>query len=102
MAKAEKKQQWSKDEKNVQETRTITIRFLAKKKEFNMGYADYKRGVWSKDYDKWSTNDQWHYERGRAYAAAGGPPIKSEHDGRALRNDALHFIGRMLYDRAMI
>lgn len=102
MAKAEKVRKLSKDEANVQEVRTITVRYLAKNKEFNMGYADYKRGVWSKDYDKWSTGDQWQYERGRQYAAAGGPAIKCQTDARVLRNDALYFIGRMLYDKAMI
>lgn len=101
MAKVQK-QKWSKDEKNVSETRTITIRGLAKNKQFNMGYTDFKRGVWAKDYDMWSTNDQWQYERGRAYAAAGGPAIKCQADARVLRNDALFFIGRMLNDRAMI
>lgn len=92
----------TKDEANVQEVHTITVRYLAKNKEFNMGYADFKRGIWREEYDKWSIGDQWQYERGRQYAAAGGPAIKCVTDARVLRHDALYFIGRMLYDKAMI
>ena len=92
----------TKDEKNVSSTRTTTIRGVAKNKEFNIGYADFKAGVWRKEYETWHTNAQWQYERGRAYAAAGGPPIKSSYDARVLRNEALSFINNMLYERAMI
>lgn len=92
----------SKDEANVGELRTGTIQGLAKDKFFNLGYATYKAGNWHKDYDTWSINAQWRYERGRHYAAAGGPPIKYESDKRVLRRDALYFIGNMLGQRAMI
>lgn len=92
----------TKDEANVQEVRTITVRYLAKNKEFNMGYADFKKGVWRKDYDTWPVGLQWQYERGRAYAAAGGPRIKCEADGRVIRNEALWFMVDMLNNRAMI
>ncbi len=101
MAKVIKKQ-YSKDEANVQETRTTTIRGMAKNIHFNLGYANYKAGVWHRDYDKWCINDQWRYERGRHYAAAGGPPIKCITDARVLRTDALEFMGEMIYLRAMI
>lgn len=101
MAKVQN-QKWSKDEKNVSSTRIITIRGLAKNKEFNQGYHDYRRGIWVKDYDTMSVADQWQYERGRQYAAAGGPPIKSTNDARVLRNDALWFIQNMLNSREMI
>lgn len=92
----------TKDEANVNEVRTITIQYLAKNKKFNMGYVDYDNSVWCKEYDSWSAGDQWQYERGRQYAAAGGPRIKSINDGRVLRDEALIFIGRMLYDKTMI
>jgi hypothetical protein len=101
MAKTNKRK-LSKDEANVDEVRTITVRYLAKNKKFNMGYDDYSDGIWRKEYDNWSIGDQWQYERGRQYAAAGGPEIKCVTDARVLRNEALYFIGRMLYDKAMI
>ena len=97
-----KTQEWTKDEKNVSATRNTTIRGLAKNKTFNQGYRDYNRGVWAKDFGTMVDNDGWRYERGRLYAAAGGPPIKNQYDGRALRNDALLFIQDMIVLRTMI
>lgn len=101
MAKVQK-QQWTKDQKNVGETRSTTLRGMAKNKAFNQGYNDYKRGIWAKDYDLWPINDQWRYERGRHYAAAGGPAIKESWDGRVIRNQALWFMSDMLDNRSMI
>ena len=92
----------TKDEANVANISVMTIRGLAKDKHFNIGYNDYKSKVWNKDYDTWSINAQWRYERGRHYAAAGGPVVKSQYDARVLRGEALNFINNMLYDRAMI
>lgn len=96
------KRKFTKDEANVGETRSTTIRGLAKDKHFNRGYADKIRGVWTKEYDTWPINAQWQYERGRHYAAAGGPQIKCETDGRVLRTNALWFMVEMLNSKAMI
>lgn len=96
---AKTKQQWSKDEKNVTETQNISLQYLARNKEFNLGYADFKNGVWRKEYETWPINMQWQYERGRAYGAAGGPQIK---DGRTTRYAALYFLASLFRDNSLI
>ena len=98
MAKT-KKFTFTKDEKNVSEARTVTIQYIARNKEFNIGYADYNAGVWRKEYETWSINQQWNYERGRAYAASGGPQIKN---GRTTRRQALWHINDMLVSRIFL
>lgn len=98
MAKTQK-YKYTKDEKNVSEARTVTVQYMAKNKEFNMGYADFNSGIWRKEYETWGINQQWNYERGRSYAAAGGPQIKN---GRTTRVQALWFIQDMLVQKIFL
>lgn len=62
---------------------------LVRDAAFNKGYNDYKAGFWDrKAYDVGSIHFQTQYERGRHYAAAGGPTVKF---GRTTNPDALNF-----------
>jgi hypothetical protein len=74
-------------EGNVDKYKPVTIRWLLKEKSFNRGYHDFKAGIWDHAwYENADKAFQIQYERGRHYAAAGGPPIK---DGRTTNQEAI-------------
>lgn len=98
MARAKKK------EKNIQKGNSSysiwSWERLVRDAAFNKGYKDFKAGFWDYDYyDKTTVGNQWQYERGRHFAAAGGPTIKS---GRTTNPDAIYFFRVMWHKKELV
>lgn len=51
------------------DTKSIKISSLLHSRYFNMGYREYPNRF-NQEYDSWPAKEQWHYERGRQFAAA--------------------------------
>ena len=73
---------------------------LVRDVSFNKGYKDFKAGFWDyAAYDRASVHFQTQYERGRLYAAAGGPTIKN---GRTTNSNAIYFYKQMWAKRELV
>lgn len=60
-------------------TKSVGIRSVIYTREFNLGVADGSKGLpYRPEYERWTTNDQWNYERGRLFGIAtkGEVPVK--------------------------
>lgn len=80
-------------------TRSTTIQAVMQKAAFVRGTIERGKG-WPPDFDDWKGSDRWAYERGRHYAAGGGPvPIKR---GRVLRPEAIEAFRRLRADGTII
>jgi hypothetical protein len=70
-------------------TVNCTYRTILRTKYFKFGVEDIASGRgWHPDYEKWDTNAQWGYERGRQFAlfTKGKVSVKN---GRAVNIDAI-------------
>ena len=74
-------------------TRPTTRKAIMGSAHFALGVNDVRAGrSYRADYDKWKTDDQWNYERGRQWAkhAPRHVPLKI---GNKLNPDAIHGYG---------
>jgi hypothetical protein len=75
-------------------TRPTTARRIMSAPTFALGVADARagRGI-HRDYDRWDTNGQWNYERGRAWATL-APRHVVLRQGGEISAEALAWYGR--------
>lgn len=78
-------------------TVNCTYRTILRTKYFKLGVEDATKGRgWNRDYERWDTNAQWGYERGRLFGlfTKGKVPVKN---GRAVNVDAIrHYMAGSL------
>jgi hypothetical protein len=66
------------------DTWPTTFDEIMKDPSFALGAADVRAGLpFRREYERWDTNTQWHYERGRAWALIAPRHVKIRgHDGK--------------------
>jgi hypothetical protein len=75
-------------------TTAVAIPAIMERVTFALGVADARAGRGSHpDFDLWKTNDQWSYERGRAWAVLTPRHIKLKRNGR-IRVEAITWFAR--------
>lgn len=64
-------------------TVSTTIEQIMLRPSFTLGVADARAGrPYHRDYDLWSTNTQWSYERGRMWATLTPRDVPLRHNGK--------------------
>ena len=54
-------------------TRTVNLKTIMGRPAFQRGYTEAMCGTsFARDYDNWSSNEQWSYERGRLFFFGAG------------------------------
>ena len=82
------------------DTKLIKISSLLHSRYFNMGYREYPSSF-SPEYDSWPAKEQWHYERGRQFAAATDKyiPVKT---GKKINYRALIEYSELITQKAIL
>jgi hypothetical protein len=76
-------------------THVTTIEEIMSSHSFALGVADVRAGrPVHRDYDKWHTNDQWNYERGRCWARLTPRHIQLKRNGKITREAIRYFSTR--------
>lgn len=77
-----------------EETIPVSVAWIMRRPTFALGVADARAGRrYHRDYDLWDTNDQWSYERGRAWALLTPRNVALTRSGR-LTTEALAWFNR--------
>ena len=80
------------DEEQV-ETVQVSVAWIMQRPTFALGVADARAGRrYHRDYDQWSTNNQWSYERGRAWAVLTPRDVPLRRNGRLTTEALLWFM----------
>ena len=83
-------------------TKASTATQVMHTRHFNLGYADAKAGLsFSKDYDKWETNEQQNYERGRHFAIATNGSIAVK-KGKRVSSTAAYYLYKLVDEAAIL
>jgi hypothetical protein len=74
----------------------VTVERIMRDPAFALGSVDVRAGLpFRKDYDRWDTDTQWNYERGRAWALLAPRHIRLKRRDGTLSADAVRWFRRM-------
>jgi len=83
-------------------TRVVTLKSIIHNRYFTLGFTEVLQGKpFSPEYDKWATNEQWQYERGRQFAilTKGEVPPKV---GKKVSNWAIYAYADLMHSGALL
>ena len=81
-------------------TQPVSVKTIMRSKAFALGVSDARAGKPPRpDYERWDANDQWNYERGRAWALLVPRKIPLRRNGELNNPDAVRRFARV---RALI
>ena len=73
----------------------VTDERIMRDPAFALGIVDFRAGLpFRKDYDRWGTNTQWNYERGRAWALLAPRHVRLKRRDGTLSADAVRWFRR--------
>jgi len=77
-------------------TAAVTIERIMRDPAFELGAVDVRAGLpFRRGYDRWDTNTQWNYERGRAWALLAPRHLQVRRTDGKLSADAIQCFRRM-------
>ena len=72
-------------------TNAVSLQWIMSGPSFSRGAADCRAGrPYPSSFDEWTTNEQWNYERGRAWASRVPASVVIKRNGK-LTNEALYW-----------
>lgn len=64
-------------------TEPVSVEAIMRRRAFAAGVSDARAGLaFRSDYERWETNDQWNYERGRAWATLAPRDVALKRNGK--------------------
>jgi hypothetical protein len=78
-----RKKRSGKSRREQEPTQPVSVQTVMRCRAFAAGAKDARAGLaFRSDYDRWQVNDQWNYERGRAWATLAPRNVLLKRNGK--------------------
>ena len=88
-----RKKRSGKSRREQEPTQPVSVPTIMRCRAFAAGVSDARAGLaFRSDYERWETNDQWNYERGRAWATLAPRDVPLKRNGKLNERAVTWFI----------
>jgi hypothetical protein len=78
-----RKKRSGRSRREQEPTEPVSVEAIMRRPAFAAGVKDVRAGLlFRSDYDRWEVNDQWNYERGRAWAMLAPRDVPLKRNGK--------------------